>query len=210
MKRIVSTVLALSLALTATLSAASADEAKKWSEKRTPNGWVQVTNEGGKTLGYSKSSGVSIIEVDGYAFKDLNRNGQLDTYEDWRLDNETRAHALADSLSVEEMTPLFTHGGWRSFGSTIEGADLTYVQEGGRGGVTRSAINEGNTSMAVEWVNALQTLCESTGNWGIPATISVDPNHISHTIDQNSLASTFSVEDAFNLGVEHEIGRAHV
>ena len=40
MKRIVSTVLALSLALTATLSAASADEAKKWSEKRTPNGWV--------------------------------------------------------------------------------------------------------------------------------------------------------------------------
>ena len=203
MKRIVSTVLALSLALTATLSAASADEAKKWSEKRTPNGWVQVTNEGGKTLGYSKSSGVSIIEVDGYAFKDLNRNGQLDTYEDWRLDNETRAHALADSLSVEEMTPLFTHGGWTSFGSTIEGADLTYVQEGGRGGVTRSAINEGNTSMAVEWVNALQTLCESTGNWGIPATISVDPNHISHTIDQNSLASTFSVEDAFNLGVEH-------
>ncbi len=203
MKRIVSTVLALSLALTAVISTASADETKKWSEKRTANGWVEVTNEGGKTLGYSKSSGVTILEVDGYAFKDLNRNGELDTYEDWRLDNETRAHALADSLSVEEMTPLYTHGGWTSFGSTIEGTDLTYVEEGGRAGVTRSAINEGNTSMAVEWVNALQTLCESTGNWGIPATISVDPNHISNTIDQNSLAATFSTEEAFNLGVEH-------
>ena len=49
-----------------------------------------------------------IIEVDGYQFKDLNDNGELDPYEDWRLDNETRARDLADKLSVDEMTPLFT------------------------------------------------------------------------------------------------------
>jgi len=175
----------------------------KWSETMTEDGYMLVTNEGGKTLGYSTDSGVSLIQVEGYAFKDLNRNGMLDPYEDWRLDNETRAADLASKLSVDEMTPLFTHGGWQSFGDTIDGADLTYVEEGGRGGVTRSATNEGNTTLAVEWTNALQALCEATGNWGIPATISVDPNHIANTIDQNSLASTFSTEEAFNLGVEH-------
>ena len=175
----------------------------KWSEKKTADGWIKVENEGGKTLGYSPDSGVSLIQVDGFAFKDLNRDGLLEPYEDWRLDNETRAHDLADRLSVEEMTPLFTHGGWMSFGSEITGSDLTYIEEGGRGGVTRSATNEGNTGSAVAWTNALQTLCESTGNWGIPATISVDPNHISKTIDQNSLGATFSVEEAFQLGVEH-------
>lgn len=175
----------------------------KWSEKKTADGYMLVTNEGGKTLGYSTTSGVKLIQVDGYAFKDLNKNGLLDTYEDWRLDNETRAHDLANKLSVDEMTPLFTHGGWTSFGEVIEGTDLTYVQEGGRGGVTRSAISEGNTSMAVSWTNALQALCEGTGNWGIPATISVDPNHISNTIDQNSLAATMDTETAFQLGVAH-------
>lgn len=28
-----------------------------------------------------------ILEVDGYKFKDMNKNGQLDPYEDWRLDD---------------------------------------------------------------------------------------------------------------------------
>lgn len=201
MNRAVALLLALGMTVSTAAVGASADA--KWSEKKTADGWIKVVNEGGKTLGYSPDSGVSLIEVDGYAFKDLNRNGELDVYEDWRESNETRARDLAEKLEIEEMTSLFTHGGWRSFGSTIEGDDLTYVEEGGRGGVTRSAINEGNTSMAVEWTNALQALCEATGNWGIPATISVDPNHISNTIDQNSLAATFSTEEAFNLGVQH-------
>ena len=202
--RVIALLLALAMVLSVAAASGSAKaEGSKWSEKRTADGWIRVTNEGGKTLGYSPDSGVELIEVDGFAFKDLNRNGELDVYEDWRETNETRARDLAEKLEIEEMTSLFTHGGWRSFGSTIEGDDLTYVEEGGRGGVTRSAINEGNTSMAVEWTNALQALCEATGNWGIPATISVDPNHISNTIDQNSLAATFSVEEAFNLGVEH-------
>ena len=175
----------------------------KWTEEKTADGWYKVTNEGGKTLGYSKDSGVALIQVDGFAFKDLDRDGVLDGYEDWRNSNEDRARDLANQMGVEEMTPLFTHGGWRSFGSTIEGDDLTYVQEGGRGGVTRSAINQGNTTMAVDWTNALQALCEATGSWGIPATISVDPIHISNTIDQNSLAAIMSKDEAFALGVEH-------
>lgn len=44
-----------------------------------------VKNEGGPTLGYSANSGVNIIVEDGFAFKDLNKDGKLDKYEDWRL-----------------------------------------------------------------------------------------------------------------------------
>ena len=200
-RKIIALFLALVMVLTMALSASA--EGSKWTEKKMrPEGWVMVTNEGGKTLGYSKESGVTIIEDDGFGFKDMNRNGSLDVYEDWRLTYEERARDLADKLEIEEMTPLFTHGGWKSFGAEITGDDLTYIEEGGRGGVTRSATKEGNVTAAVEWTNALQALCEATGNWGIPATISVDPDHISHTIDQNSIGSTFSVEEAFQQGVK--------
>ncbi len=44
-----------------------------------------VTNEEGQTLGYDTASGVKILTVKGLAFKDLNKNGNLDPYEDWRL-----------------------------------------------------------------------------------------------------------------------------
>lgn len=44
-----------------------------------------IENEGGKTLSYNPNLGIKIIEKDGYAFKDLNNNGQLDPFEDWRL-----------------------------------------------------------------------------------------------------------------------------
>ena len=50
----------------------------KWAESLTPDGWTMVTNEDGATLGYSKSSGLQLIKVNGYAFKDLNRNNLLD------------------------------------------------------------------------------------------------------------------------------------
>ncbi len=177
----------------------------KWSEKKTADGWMLVTNEGGDTLGYSPNSGVQLIQVDGYAFKDLDGDGMLDVYEDWRQSNEDRAMNLTLQMSVEEMTPLFTHGGWQNVASEIaeDSADYAYIVAGGRGGVTRSSIGEGSTTIAVAWTNSLQALCEATGNWGIPAVISVDPNHISGSIDQNSLASTFSTEEAFKLGVSH-------
>ena len=45
-----------------------------WTEERTSDDWIKVTNEGGAVLGYSRGSGVRIIQVDGFAFKDLNRN----------------------------------------------------------------------------------------------------------------------------------------
>jgi len=55
------------------------------------SGVVLVKNPNGPTLGYSTKSGVKILTVDGLAFKDLNKNGRLDKYEDWRLPVAERA-----------------------------------------------------------------------------------------------------------------------
>jgi len=56
--------------------------AQKWQQKTLDGKVTVITNQGGQTLGYSQASGVSILTVDGLAFKDLNRNGKLDIYED--------------------------------------------------------------------------------------------------------------------------------
>jgi beta-glucosidase len=45
---------------------------------------------------------VTIIEKRGLKFKDLNKNGKLDKYEDWRLTPEERSKDLLSKMSVEE------------------------------------------------------------------------------------------------------------
>ena len=181
---------------------AALEGGEKWTQEETADGWIKVTNEGGETLGYSKDSGVKLVEQDGYAFKDLNGNGELDVYEDWRNDDKTRADDLASKMTGEEIAPLLTHGGWMSFGTDL-GSDEEYLENGGRAGVTRSAGNEGNTEMAVEWNNMLQEYAEENGGYGVPVTISIDPNGISNIIDWNGLASTMNTDTAFEVAKEH-------
>ena len=57
--------------------------------------FMLVEQSDGPTLGYSPVSGVKLLSVDGYAFKDLNRNDSLDAYEGgtiiYRRDSRTDA-----------------------------------------------------------------------------------------------------------------------
>ncbi|WP_339230504.1 glycoside hydrolase family 3 N-terminal domain-containing protein [Oceanobacillus sp. FSL K6-2867] len=46
------------------------------------------------------------IEVDGKEFRDLNANGELDSYEDWRLPVEERVDDLLSKMTVEEKAGL--------------------------------------------------------------------------------------------------------
>jgi len=49
-----------------------------------------------------KATSAPILTLQGYQFKDLNKNGKLDKYEDWRLPVETRAKDLLSKMSVEQ------------------------------------------------------------------------------------------------------------
>lgn len=174
----------------------------KWSESETADGWIMVTNEGGETLGYSKDSGIELIQVDGYAFKDLNRDGKLNLYEDWRQDTNARATDLASMMTGEEIVPMMLHGTWNSFASTPDESDTSYIKNGGRASLTRSAASDGNTAMAATWTNALQALAESEGGYGIPVSISIDPAGMSSVINQLALGSTMDTDLAYKNGIQ--------
>ncbi len=183
-------------------------EGAKWTETDTGDGWYLVTNEGGDTLGYSKLSGKSLLEADGYAFKDLNGNGALDVYEDWRLTDEERATDLVNRMSGEEIAPYLTHGGWGTFATDRDmfrseetnANGMKFIKAGGRGGVTRNMGNnqESNINHA-KWVNLVQELCEELP-YGLPAMISIDPNGQSGIVETLSLAATFDPALALEVG----------
>ena len=57
-------------------------------------------------LGARKSE---ILTVKKYQFKDLNKNGQLDPYEDWRLPMDQRIADLVGQMTLEEKVGLMFH-----------------------------------------------------------------------------------------------------
>ena len=60
--------------------------------------------------------GGPIIQRDGLRFRDLNRNGSLDPYEDWRLAPDVRARDLVSRMTLEEKAGAMMHGTARSGG----------------------------------------------------------------------------------------------
>ncbi|WP_163326252.1 glycoside hydrolase family 3 N-terminal domain-containing protein [Draconibacterium mangrovi] len=176
----------------------------KWSETLTPDGWTSVNNEDGVTLGYSKSSGLQLIQVDGYAFKDLNRNNLLDQFEDWRLDFGTRAEAMVDEISVQQMMGMKMNpfGAWSVNPDTLDAViknslDLGYRQlRAPRGGAndTRTKVNWNN--MVQEYIEGLDDMvC-------LPAVWIDDPRSgdVSSWPSNLGLAATFDPEIGAQYG----------
>lgn len=55
------------------------------------------------------SRSVNIIEKKGLQFRDLNKNGELDPYEDWRLPDSARIADLLSQMTLEEKVGLMFH-----------------------------------------------------------------------------------------------------
>ena len=172
----------------------------KW-EKCDKGSHIVITQDGGSTLGYNQHSGVKILTIDGFAFKDLNKNGKLDKYEDWRLSSEERAKDLASQLSLDEIAGLMLYSAHQQIPGNDKDPNpakrghyngLTFKQTRG---VAPSALTDEqlkfvgedfvrhilitkvqNAYTAAEWNNNLQALCESVGH-GVPANNSSDPRH---------------------------------
>jgi beta-glucosidase len=176
-----------------------------YSTEETADGWILVKNEGGKNLGYSKDSGVELIEDNGYAFKDLNKNGKLDVYEDWRLEASARAEDLASQLSETEIFGLLIHDSL--YGLSEDGSDAQTIIGGSfkeqidKG--VRSALNFANTgpiATVAGWNNSAQAYAESK-DFGIPINVSANPTSFgeSQFVDNLALASTFDTDFASEI-----------
>lgn len=175
-----------------------------WEESETPDGWTMVKNEDGTTLGYSKSSRLQLIQVDGYAFKDLNRNNLLDEFEDWRVDFETRAASMVDEIPVEQMMGMKMNpfGGWTvnpdSLDAIIKNSlDLGYRQLRAPRGGTADARTK------VNWNNKVQEYIEGLDNIVcIPVVWIDDPRSgdVSSWPSNLGLAATFAPEVGTQYG----------
>lgn len=192
-RRIISTLCAAALLTSSLAPAALAESAAKWTEEKTRDGWIKVTQEGGATLGYSPDSGVTILEVDGLAFKDMNKNGELDTYEDWRLPDSERATALAQMLSAEQIFPLMYHDTIKTLSTKLSDGDSANIEAGLRAAVLRGVAPETATIVAT-MDNAMQALCEKL-DFAIPYNITTDPvSSLANMPDNSALAATFDTE----------------
>ena len=151
--------------------------AAKWSSEEIRDGWTRVTNQdGGATIGVADAA--RIIQVDGYAFRDMDGDGKLSLFEDWRQSAEDRAADLANQLTGEECIQLMWHGGVQSApdvpGSKVDANDTGLLDKGSCAGVSRLGGNEENYATVVAWINNIQTKCEARPH-GIPYICSVDP-----------------------------------
>jgi beta-glucosidase len=170
--------------------------AQQWTEKKIENHFV-IINPKGESIGYSSSSGVKILTVQGMAFKDLNRNGTLDKYEDWRLSADERAKDLASKMTVEQIAGLMLYSGHQSIparargfgGGTYNGKPLAEsgavssdISDQQKAFLTNDNLRHvlitsvESPEVAARWNNNVQALVEGLG-LGIPANMSSDPRH---------------------------------
>lgn len=135
---------------------------------------------------------------DGFAFRDLNKNGRLDIYEDPRRPLEERVEDLLAQMTLEEKAGLMFHtmtsipqpGEWdlsAAFGLAPT-SELITARLMNHFNLLRAA----DARRMAEWYNDLQAVAEDT-RLGIPVTISSDPRHaFSNNPAASFLAGAFS------------------
>src|ERR1035437_2685087 len=134
---------------------------------------------------------VKTITVDGFTFRDLNKNGKLDVYEDSRKPINDRVSDLLSQMTLEEKagTMFITMVGINKDGSVNEKPSLhdlfTLLESGTSKMIFMKKMNHfnilsgGGKKEMAEWYNKLQKL-EERSRLGIPITLASDPrNHYS-------------------------------
>ncbi len=144
-------------------------------------------------LSYMENT-TKILEKDGLKFKDMNKNGELDAYEDWRKPVEERVADLLGQLTNEEKAGLLFCGqpGMSTAEETIAKWNLTCILYN----VNGTPVTITNT------LNNLQAMAEGL-RLGIPMTIASDReyNSFGGYIDKahNAFGNAYDPELAYEL-----------
>lgn len=118
---------------------------------------------------------VSILEQDGFQFKDLNKDGTLTPYEDWRLSTSERVNDLVARLSIEQKAGLLLHG---TPVLTKEGVSDKEIDTLFNTAFVSTLINRmaGDPLLVAANSNKIQDAAEKS-QFGIPAVLSTDPRN---------------------------------
>ena len=133
-------------------------------------------------------------------FRDLNKNGRMDPYEDPRRPIEERVADLLAQMTLEEKAGLMFH---TFVPVNPDDATLTGPGMTGRLSISEMVLNLRMTHFnlpripsarqTAEWHNRLQRLAEGT-RLGIPVTIASDPRHaFTRNVAFGSMTSAFSL-----------------
>ncbi len=116
-----------------------------------------------------------ILAVDGHLFRDLNGNGQLDAYEDWRRPVPERVEDLLSQMTLAEKVAQMMHP---TFIPRPDGSPPPFMEKWMRelqiGFVLVRDLPSARA--AAECMNRLQEWCEQS-RLGIPVVISMDSIH---------------------------------
>lgn len=166
-----------------------------FSQSQAGTHFKTVTNHNGPALGYSPSSGITILNIDGLHFKDLNKNGKLDVYEDWRLPVDIRAKDLASKMSIKQIAGLMLYSAHQAIPSNAKGfgagtyngkpIDSSGMQPYDISDQQKKFLKDDNLrhvlvtrvlspEVAAKWNNNVQAFVEGLG---IPANNSSDPRN---------------------------------
>jgi len=158
----------------------------------------------------------NLIEVDGLKFKDLNGNGKLDPYEDWRLPSIERAKDLVSKMNLDEKV------GMMMITTQNTGKSLQDKSQNSPDGILNDEYKESKSSIFIDqkeygntitikelhmrrfilrenisevdiakWINAMNEVAEST-RLGIPVLIA------SNSRNENA-ERTFGMNDAVGV-----------
>ena len=129
----------------------------------------------GTSLAGGSGTGKGVITVLGLQFKDLNGDGLLEPYEDWRLLEICRAKDLVSRMTTAQKIGLMSEGAlFFSSDSAIPASVMALMSTANvRQGLLRPAF--GATQSAV-YVNRLNELAESLP-LGVPVVVGADPGH---------------------------------
>ncbi len=125
-----------------------------------------------------------LLQVDGQQFRDLNKNGKLDVYEDPRRPIAERVEDLLQQMTLEEKVGLMFQPmiGCTPDGDLLESKPEFATPHPTSALVVGRHIRHFNLTSTVpsramaRWYNQLQKMAERT-RLGIPVTISSDPRH---------------------------------
>jgi beta-glucosidase len=148
---------------------------------------------------YVQLSEVKTLTENGITFRDLNKNGKLDIYEDSRANVEDRVTELLKQMNLEEKAGMMWHPsiGVGSKGEVTTSPGLMSFNSN-YDLIVNQKINTFNlffipsSKMLATWYNAVQLVASQT-RLGIPLSISSDPRHgINNFLDSDLLKSDFS------------------
>lgn len=137
--------------------------------------FILIQQTKGPDLGYNPRSGVSILYQDDYAFKDLNQNGELDIYEDWRETPSKRARDLAQQISIEQIAGLMLYSPHMVVNDSVPNEKIIscLLQDQMRHILVTKVKNAYTAAL---WHNNLQAIAEAQP-FGIPTNNSSDPRN---------------------------------